>query len=159
MKTKLRFGSILVLTGALTLGGCASMNDPFNTTPDYAATNQSSMYSGHGVVQSIELVQRDNGGIAGSGIGLGTVAGAVAGGIAGNQVGSGRGNTAATIIGAAGGAYLGHELESRYQQHEDASKITVRMEDGSYQTLMQSTEVSFRVGDRVQVSNGLVQRY
>ena len=40
---------------------------------------------------------------------LGTVAGGAAGGIAGNQLGKGSGNTAATIVGTLGGAYLGNQ--------------------------------------------------
>ncbi len=168
MRTMNKVGTVLGLMSALTLGGCAGMNDPsnpFNTTPaygstpDYQSSKLGNAYSGYGVVQSIELVPQDNSGIAGTGIGMGTVAGALIGGVAGNQVGSGRGNIAATVIGAAGGAYLGHELENRYQQNEDAYQITVRMQDGSYQTLTQSADPGLRVGERVLVGNGIVQRY
>ena len=96
---------------ALTLAGCGSMNTPYNTGasgPTYypPATTSGAPYAQYGVVQSIELVRQDN-----SGIGAGTIVGAVIGGIVGNQVGGGRGNTAATVIGAAGGAYAGHEIE------------------------------------------------
>jgi outer membrane lipoprotein SlyB len=164
MKAMNELGSMLGLIGALALGACAAITDPYNT-PDYGVESQGNSYSGYsgysryGVVQSIEPVNQDSGGIAGSGIGLGTIAGAVVGGVVGNQVGSGRGNTAATVIGAAGGAYIGHQLENRQQQNADAYKITVRMEDGSYETLTQSTNADFRVGDRVRVGNGAVQRY
>lgn len=157
MKTSYKLGSVLALASVLTLGGCANMSDPFNPTSDYGSTHAGSQHSGYGVVQSIELVQHANDGIAGSGIGLGTIAGAVAGGVAGSQIGSGRGQTAATVIGTAGGAYLGHELEGRYGQKKEAYKITVRMENGTRQTLMQSTDVNFQVGDRVWVANGLAQ--
>jgi outer membrane lipoprotein SlyB len=166
MKTRYKLGSVLTLASVLTLGGCANMSDPFNpashsgNTRDYGATPADSQYSGYGVVQSIERVQQTNDGIAGSGIGLGTVAGAVVGGIAGSQVGSGRGSTVATLIGTGGGAYLGHELENRYgRQNEEVYRITVRMENGTQQTLIQGTDVSFRVGDRVWVANGLAQHY
>lgn len=158
MKTMNELGSVLGMIAALTLGACATTNTAPNT-PNAGVASPGNVYSGYGVVQSIELVKQDNSGIAGSGVGLGTIAGAVVGGVVGNQVGSGRGNTAATVIGAAGGAYIGHELENRQQQKADAYKITVRMEDGSYQTLMQSTNASFRVGDRVRVGNGVLQRY
>jgi len=98
------------------------------------------------VVQSVEIVKQDNSGIAGSGIGLGTIAGAVGEGVVGNQRESGSGDTAAPFIGAAAGAYVGHDLENRQQQKADAYKITVRMEDRSNQALMQTTNAGLRVG-------------
>jgi outer membrane lipoprotein SlyB len=115
-------------------------------------------------VQSIELVQQGaagNAGIGGSGIGVGTIAGAVIGGIVGNQVGSGRGNTAATVAGAAGGAYVGHEIDKRKQQPQTAGlyRLNIRMEGGSYQTLTQESVADLRVGDRVQIDNGVARRY
>jgi outer membrane lipoprotein SlyB len=158
MKTMNELGSALGLIAALTLGACATVDNPA-TAPNSGVAGPGNAYPEYGVVQSIELVKQDDGGIAGSGIGLGTIAGAVVGGVVGNQVGSGRGNTAATVIGAAGGAYIGHELENRQQPRPDAYKITVRMEDGSYQALMQSTSADLRVGDRVRVGNGVLQRY
>jgi outer membrane lipoprotein SlyB len=156
MKTMNGFGSVLGLIAVLALAACASSYPP--PDPSYGGgSSQGGAYSAYGVVQSIELVQQDSRG--GSGIGLGTIAGAVVGGIVGNQVGAGRGNAAATVIGAAGGAYVGHQLENRPSQRSDAYKITVRMEDGSYQTLMQGTNADFRVGDRVRVGNGVLERY
>lgn len=110
------------------------------------------------MVTSIESTQEAYQGIAGSGYGLGTVAGAVLGGVAGNQVGSGKGNTAATIVGSAGGAYIGHQLEKR-NQAEAGYAITVRMSNGEYQTLTQTTIGDLRVGDRVRIENGTMQRY
>ncbi len=145
----------------LTLAACDTMNgqgyQSSSSSPYPAATNARSHYSGYGTVQSIDLIRQDN---KGSSIGLGTLAGAVVGGVVGNQVGSGRGNTAATVIGAAGGGYVGHELENRNRQPmADAYRFTIRMEDGSHQTLMQSTNADIRVGDRVRVDNGVVHRY
>jgi outer membrane lipoprotein SlyB len=134
------------------------MDSPSNA-PNVGTANPAGISSGYGVVQSIELVKQGDDGIAGSGIGLGTIAGAVVGGVVGNQVGSGRGNTAATVIGAAGGAYIGHELENRQQQKPDAHKVTIRLEDGSYQAVTQSTNAGLRVGDRVRMENGVLQRY
>ena len=158
MKTTKKLGSVLGIVAALTLGGCASTNTaPYPPHPNVASTGNA--YSEYGIVQSIELVPQENNGIGGSGIGVGTIAGAVIGGVLGNQIGAGRGNAVATVAGAAGGAYVGHELENRQQQKSDAYKITVRMEDGSYQTLIQSTNGGFRVGDRIRYKNGSLQRY
>lgn len=159
MKAMNKFGSVLGMAAVLTLGACADMNRPINTSGTGTAYPQSGAYAGYGVVQSIELVRQDTAGIAGSGIGAGTIAGAVVGGIVGSQVGSGQGKTAATVIGAAGGAYAGHELEKRSQQQTDAYKFTIRMNDGSYQTVTQTTSGDIRVGDRVKIENGIAQRY
>jgi outer membrane lipoprotein SlyB len=160
MKPMNTFGAVIGLASLLTLGACTNMNTPGSSGTAYPqSTSSSGAYSGYGVVQSIEMVRQSNDGIGGSGVGVGTIAGAVVGGILGNQVGGGQGKTATTVIGAAGGAYAGHELEKRSQQQTDAYKITVRMNDGSYQTVTQTTSANVRVGDRVQIVNGIAQRY
>ena len=153
----------LALATALTLGACANTSAPApsGTATTYPQSgNSSNAYGGYGVVQSIDLVQQtQSSGIGGTGIGVGAIAGAVVGGILGNQVGGGVGNTAATVIGAAGGAYAGNELEKRNQQQTNAYKYTIRMNDGSYQTLTQNTNADVRVGDRVVIDNGVARRY
>jgi len=173
MTTMNRFGAVLGVVGVLTLGGCETMNDPYNTSrsgPTYQETaypgtvNPGDAYSAYGVVQSIDLVQQGstgNTGIGGSGVGIGTIAGALVGGLLGHQVGSGRGNTVATIAGAAGGAYVGNRVENRTQQQRtaDVYRLGIRMDNGSYQTLTQNTIADLRVGDRVRIDNGSVQRY
>ena len=157
----LRLG--LALATALTLGACANTNAPASagTSTTYPQSGRTTgAYSGYGVVQSIDLVQQpQNTGIGGTGIGVGAIAGAVVGGIIGNQVGGGVGNTAATVLGAAGGAYAGNEIEKRNQQQANAYKFTIRMNDGSYQTLTQNTNSDVRVGDRVVIDNGVARRY
>ncbi len=154
----------LALAAALTLGACANTAGPVATsersTYPQPGGSTSGTYSGYGVVQSIDLVQQQpSTGIGGTGIGVGAIAGAVVGGILGNQVGGGVGNTAATVLGAAGGAYAGNEVEKRNQQQVNAYKFTIRMNDGSYQTLTQSTNADVRVGDRVVIENGSARRY
>jgi len=142
------------------LSGCGTMNQPgygHDQTPVYRqSSNSPDSYSTYGIVQSIELVRQER---AGSTIGLGTIAGGVVGGIVGNQIGSGKGNTAATVVGVAGGAYVGHELEKRNQQQVDAYRVTILMDNGSNQTLMQDTNDNIRVGDRVRIDNGVARRY
>lgn len=167
MTTINRFGAVLGVVGALTLGGCETMNYPTNASSSETAypgtTHSGSAYTGYGVVQTIDLVQQGNtgnSGIAGSGIGIGTIAGAVVGGLLGNQIGGGTGRTVATVAGAAGGAYIGHELEDRHQQRTaDVYRFTIRMDGGAYQSLTQNTDSGLRVGDRVRIYNGSVQRY
>ena len=148
----------LVLAAVLALGACANTSGPGYTSSSagsYPSTSSSNApYTQYGVVQSIELVRQEN-----TGLGAGTIVGAVVGGIIGNQIGRGGGNTAATVIGAAGGAYAGHEVEKRNMQTSDAYRISVRMNDGSYQSVTQSSSADIRVGDRVLVANGIAQRY
>lgn len=154
MNSTFHLKSVMALAAVLALGACADMNtsNSANTYPQ--PTNSSRVYTEYGVVQSIDLVRQ-----GGSGVGGGAILGAVVGGILGNQVGGGDGKTAATVIGAAGGAYAGNELEKRNQQKVDAFKLTIRMRDGSYQTLTQTSNADIRVGDRVRVENGVAQRY
>jgi uncharacterized protein YcfJ len=59
-----------------------------------------------GTVTEVKTVEKK-----GEGSGLGMVLGGVAGGVLGHQVGSGRGKDVATVAGAAGGAYVGNEVE------------------------------------------------
>lgn len=168
MKTMSKLGAAFGAVAVLALGGCQTTNDPYSTsgpgTTSQRSVNSGGAYAGYGVVQSIDLVRRGsaaNTGIGGSGIGIGTIAGAVIGGVLGNQVGGGTGQTVATVAGAAGGAYVGHEVESRQQQQRtaDVYRFTVRMQSGAHQTFTQETNAGFRVGDRVRIDNGVMQRY
>lgn len=152
----------LGVTAVFVLAGCGTMNEPSSTSSSGGTTpvNSGGAYSGYGVVQAIELIPAANTGIGGSGIGVGAIAGAVVGGVLGNQVGGGTGKTVATVAGAAGGAYVGNEIEkSRQQKTADAYKVTVRMDSGAYQTVTQGDNTGLRVGDRVRIDNGFVQRY
>lgn len=154
MKTMHKTGSVLALAALLALGGCDTMAPANNTTGAAYPQSTYGAYTGYGVVQSIELVQQGS-----SGIGAGAVVGGIVGGILGHQVGSGQGNTAATVLGAAGGAYAGHELEKRNQAQANAYKFNIRMQDGSYQSVTQPTIDDIRVGDRVRIDNGVARRY
>ncbi|MDQ8021443.1 MAG: glycine zipper 2TM domain-containing protein [Moraxellaceae bacterium] len=147
MNTRLpgkHLGAAIIVSSAFLFGACATP-----TGPAVAAS------PGTGRVQSIEMVQEDSR----NGIGLGTVAGAVIGGVLGNQIGEGSGNTAATIAGAAGGAYAGNRIENSRRQPSDAYKITVRMDDGGYQSVVQRSATGLSVGDRVRVGNNSVTEY
>ena len=156
MKFPSHLKSVSALAAILALGACADMNTNTNRAPaTYPQPTQSNnAYSGYGVVQAIDLVGQSN-----SGVPAGAILGAVLGGVLGNQVGAGNGRTAATVIGAAGGAYAGNEIEKRNQQQSEAYKFTIRMADGSYQTLTQASHADIRVGDRVRIENGVARRY
>lgn len=157
MKNIHNLKAVAGLVAVLALGACGNMN---TATPAAATTypQNTNVYTQYGVVQAIELVQQN---VAGnSGVGVGTVAGAVVGGILGHQVGKGTGNTAATVLGAAGGAYVGNQMEkNQATQQVNAYKLNIRLNNGTYQTLTQGSADDIRVGDRVQIDNGVARRY
>jgi outer membrane lipoprotein SlyB len=103
-----------------------------------------------GVVEAVRSVQ-----LEGNASGLGAVAGGVTGALVGNQFGRGGGNTAMTLIGAAGGAYAGNSIEKNMNR-QTSYRITVRMDDGTYRTISQSHVPAVGNGDRVKVVNGNV---
>ena len=68
MKLMANLGSAIAMVGALILGACTNM--PPESTGAYPAS--SNVYSGYGVLQSIEMVRQ-----GGSGVGVGTIAAGV----------------------------------------------------------------------------------
>ena len=105
-----------------------------------------------GTVDSIRVTEK-----AGEGSAVGVIAGGVLGGLLGNQIGSGRGNTAATILGAAGGAYAGHQVEKNVKKTSQY-EVNVRMEDGGLRTVTYDQEPGFRSGDKVRFIDGKLTR-
>lgn len=158
--------SILGATCAATVlvAGCAS--DPYYSSPAPVYQGQGyppqgypyppapqGQYSYYGVVDRIEVVrQGDANNIAG------TIIGGIVGGLIGHQIGSGSGNTAATIAGAAGGAYVGNQAQARSRGPNEAFRVTVRMDDGSFRTVTQQNITDLRTGDRVRVEGDFVYR-
>lgn len=105
-----------------------------------------------GVVQSVRSVE-----VKGEATGVGAVAGGIAGLVIGNQIGDGRGKTLAKVAGAAGGAYAGHQIEKNVRKTVQY-EIAVRMNDGSYRTVTQTSSDGLSPGARVRVVNDNVVR-
>jgi outer membrane lipoprotein SlyB len=82
---------------------------------------------------------------------LGMIAGGLIGGGIGSLFGAGNGRTAATIVGALGGGYIGHNLEK--SQTQTVYEIAVKYDDGTWGTIRQSSPPPFRIGDRVLVTD------
>ncbi len=103
-----------------------------------------------GTVEAVTAVQRQgevNGvAVGNTTVGLGTVAGGVVGGLLGNQVGGGSGKTAMTVLGAAGGAFAGNQIEKNMKK-VTVYQVRVRMNDGSVRTVEVSSSIP--VGSRV----------
>jgi len=89
--------------------------------------------------------------------GLGPIAGGIAGAVLGDQIG-GKGNTrkVLTVLGAAGGAYAGREIEKRARSTSHW-EIDVRRDDGGYQTVRSETAPPFHAGQRVRLVEGRLQ--
>ena len=58
--------------------------------------------------------------------------------------------TAATVVGAAGGAYAGNRMTSGSSL---VWIIGIRYDDGSFATVQQTSSPAVRIGDRVRVGN------
>lgn len=103
-----------------------------------------------GTVEAVTAVQRQgevNGvAVGNTTVGLGTVAGGVIGGLLGNQVGGGNGKTAMTVLGAAGGAFAGNQVEKNMKK-VTVYQVRVRMNDGSTRNVEVSSSIP--VGSRV----------
>ena len=105
-----------------------------------------------GTIDAIRVTEKP-----GEGSAVGMIAGGLLGGLLGNQIGAGRGNTAATIVGAAGGAYAGNQIEKNVKKVAQYA-VTVRMDDGSARTINYDVEPGFRTGDRVRFIDGRLTR-
>jgi outer membrane lipoprotein SlyB len=101
-----------------------------------------------GKVTTVQMVQQE-----GEGTGLGAVAGGVVGGVLGNQIGRGTGRKIATVAGAAGGAYVGHQAEKSMKSTKRWD-VAVRMESGDTRMFSFDHEPMVRVGDYVKVRDG-----
>lgn len=104
-----------------------------------------------GVIESVREIDSK-----GEGSGVGAVGGAVVGGVLGNQVGHGTTKKVMTAVGAVGGAVAGNEIEKRVKTTK-SYEITVRLEDGSTRMVTEASTPIWRTGDKVRVTNGVIQ--
>jgi len=144
------------MAAAVALAGCADQptyesQSQYPSSQSYPAQSQGAYV---GTVDRIEVIgKKDPNNIAG------TVIGGIIGGLIGHQIGGGTGNTVATIAGAAGGAYAGNQVQSRKRADHETFRVTVRMDNGSYQTVTQENIMDLRTGDRVRVDGNNISRY
>jgi outer membrane lipoprotein SlyB len=122
-----------------------------HTAPTVVAqSNRANVCATCGTVEAVTPVQRQgqvNGVAVGNQtIGLGTVAGGVVGGLLGNQMGGGDGKTAMTVLGVAGGAFAGNQIEKNMKK-VTVYEVRVRMDDGSTRNMELSSSVP--VGSKV----------
>jgi outer membrane lipoprotein SlyB len=140
----------LMMTAVLG-AGCQNMGSDLFGSSSSDTQPIASNVNGTGTIQSVNVVPRSQG------LGLGTLAGAAIGGIVGSQVGGGTGRTVTTVAGAAGGAYVGHEMEKRRNTSE-IYKVTIKMDDGTTQSFAQEASPEVKSGDRVRIINGVLSK-
>jgi outer membrane lipoprotein SlyB len=104
-----------------------------------------------GVIDGIHEVEK-----AGEGSGGGAIGGAIVGGVAGHQMGSGRGNTVMTVLGALGGAVAGNAVEKKVKTTREY-EVLVKFEDGNTRIITMPAAPAWRVGDKVKVVNGVIE--
>ncbi|CAN5255011.1 hypothetical protein BH11PSE10_BH11PSE10_03000 [soil metagenome] len=169
-------GLSLIAVAGLALGGCAhhAPQSPSQARYDPYYDNRSNVQ--YGQVLSIEQdFSGDRPGRSESSSGGGgALVGGVIGGVIGNQVGKGSGRAAATVIGAVGGAILGNEIERQnqapqysrnapYPQNAQRERsifhVLVRLENRSEDWFDFERVDGLRVGDRVRIENGRLERY
>ncbi len=143
----------VAMASAVFLTACGTAPQQTNA-PVYPAS-QSGYTTNYGFIDSIQVVPASSN----SSPGVGAVVGGVVGGILGNQVGGGVGNTVATVAGVVGGAVVGNQIEQRNRApSQNVYQISVRLDNGSYQTIQQDSVTNLQVGNRVRVENGRVYR-
>ncbi len=143
----------LLLLAPLLLGACVTTTTRSTTWGGYAGYTERS-----GNVEWIRetVEQREGQPVAGA------LAGAVVGGLLGSALGGGThydgwghahhgGSAAGAAIGAVGGAMLG-AAASQGSSEERSYEVTVRFEDGGYETFLYQQYVPFRVGDAVRLT-------
>ncbi len=135
-----------MVASTLMLGACATRTD---SRPVYVENSERVQY---GYIEDIAYLKN-----RGDSSGGGAIVGGIVGGVLGHQVGSGRGNTAATIVGAAGGAIIGNEVEKN-QNVGDRIEVKVRLDSGVRVFYTQENPRDFRNGDRVRIEDGRVFR-
>ena len=103
----------------------------------------------HGVVESVREVE-----VKGDAKGVGAVGGGVAGAVLGHNIGNN--NKIVTVLGAAGGALLGNQIEKKVRT-EKVWEMSVRYDDGTTQSFQSKEQPFWHQGARVRFYEGKLQ--
>jgi outer membrane lipoprotein SlyB len=150
-----RIASNSVVTANLRLGErvtSATLGKALQNAAAPAPARVARICNNCGTVEAVNLVE-----VKGEGSYLGTIGGGVVGALLGSQVGNGNGRTAAQIAGAVGGAYAGHAIEGNARK-TNHYEVLVRLQNGATQTVSFAAEPGYRVGDKVQINDGVIVR-
>jgi outer membrane lipoprotein SlyB len=105
-----------------------------------------------GTVTDVKLIKKE-----GEASGAGAVIGGIAGGVLGHQMGSGRGRDVATVAGAAGGAYVGHQVE-KSKNAKEYWQVSIKMDDGKNRYFNFDNQPAWRAGDKVKIVDKKLMR-
>lgn len=148
----------LALLSSITLLAACSTNAPYGAQQNqnsYPSSYQNNANS-YGYIEAIQIIHANTNASSGGG----AIAGGLVGALLGNQIGSGSGRTVATVAGAVGGAMVGNNVEkNRNTSAPDQYQIQLRMDNGSVTSVTQNSIGDLRVGSRIQLINGHVDRY
>jgi outer membrane lipoprotein SlyB len=143
MNTK-KLAALIIMSGSLTLSGCASSLQGDTYSRDDARQVQNVQY---GTVDSLRMVI-----IEGTKTPIGAAAGGVVGAVAGSTVGGGKGSIIAGVLGAVAGGLAGSAAEEGLTK-EQGVELVIRKSDGQTISVVQQYEPNnpFQVGDRVRL--------
>ena len=144
--------SLLCAVATLALVTACAGNQPRNDGLANAPV-ESRHGAEYGRVTDIETVAIEKRSSAG-----GAILGAVIGGLIGSQVGGGTGNVLATGAGVIGGAVVGNNIEKRNKGDHEVWRVSVRYDNGRTAQFDYERIDNLRIGDRVKVEDGQVQR-
>ena len=105
-----------------------------------------------GVLGTVESVREVD--VKGDAKGVGAVGGGVAGAVLGHNIGDH--NKLVTVLGAAGGALLGNQIEKQVRTTKQW-EMAVRYDDGTTQVFKSEQAPSWHQGDRVRLYEGQLQ--
>lgn len=137
---------IMTIASATFVAGCANNSLTGDTySRDDARKVQQVQYGSIVSVQPV-VIEGNREGI------IGNAGGTVLGGLAGSTIGDGRGQSAATIIGAAIGGVLGQTTEEKLTRKQ-GQEIAIEMDSGKTISVVQEVKNQqfFNVGDRVRL--------
>ena len=146
---------ITVIVAIASAGFLTACGTPVQQMSAPVYTSGQPVRTTYGYIESIQVIAGNNS----SAPGVGAVIGGVVGGVLGNQVGGGVGKDIATVAGVVGGAVVGNKIEqSNRAPVRDTYQISVRLENGSYQTIQQDSLGGLQMGSPVRIENGRVYR-
>jgi outer membrane lipoprotein SlyB len=122
------------------------------TPPAVDVVKPASLPGVGGVIESVqEIEQKGENPIAGP------IIGGIAGAVLGHQFGEGRGKMVGTAVGAGAGILGGKVIEQKVRATKHW-ETTVRLDDGSTQTIKSESQPAFHAGERVRLVEGRILR-
>ena len=156
--------AVVALVSACSTDRSVSVNMPPQQAPVYSSTTVTPAPGYASAPVGVEFGRVTNieyfpGGVSRSGPNVpGAIIGAVGGAVLGHQIGGGSGRDAATVLGGAAGAAVGSQVGRTTSVADAIYRITVQTDGGLVRYYDVPASGDLRVGDRVRVDNGVIYR-